>query len=63
MIEMFKIVFSVIIGILIGWLGMAGIDYMFHGEKREQSWDEIYKDARTEHDRKSRIADTERGEN
>jgi len=49
MIKIIEIIVSLGIGIFIALLGMAGIDYMFH-VPREKSWDEIYKDAREEHE-------------
>jgi hypothetical protein len=49
MIKIIEISAAVIISIFIALLGMAGIDYMFHSP-REKSWDEIYEDAREEHE-------------
>ncbi len=43
---MVEMIISVAIGVIIGFLGMAGIDYMFHREPSMKSWDEIYQDAR-----------------
>jgi hypothetical protein len=41
-----EMIISLIVGIIIAFLGMAGIDRMLHKEPRDQSWDEIYQDAR-----------------
>jgi hypothetical protein len=50
-----EVAFAVVVTGVLALLCMAGIDYMIHKyniRSREKSWEEIYKDAREEYEKR-----------